>query len=68
METKRCNKCREVKSINEYYTTTNKKTGKSWRFGYCKACHYLMTKPNRVKWGEKYPEKLKKANFDFTIK
>lgn len=62
METKRCNKCSIVQPLDNYYISTNKKTGKSWRFGYCKACHYLMTKPNRKKWGIKNPNKLKKAN------
>jgi len=62
METKRCTKCSEVKSISEYYLAKNKKTGNQWHYNYCKACHYLMTKPNRVKWGSSNPEKLKKAN------
>ena len=59
---KECSKCKKVKDITEYYVQRNKKTGNQWPYNYCKACHYLMTKPNRAKWGEKNPNKLRKAN------
>ena len=61
METKICSKCGKEFPIDHYYTIKDKKTGKvKYRYNYCRADHYKMTKPTAKKWRKQNPEQWKK--------
>lgn len=57
METKTCTKCNETKPITDYYQVTNKKLGTTYRYNYCKKCHYKQSKPTQKKWREENPNR-----------
>jgi len=62
MATKICTKCGTSKPNSEYYTITNKKTGKQYTYTYCKKCHYeKMTKHTAKKWRKDNPDAWLKA-------
>jgi len=61
MESKICTKCNTNKPLTEYYTITNKKTGKIYCYNYCKKCHYAkMTKRTSKVWRKQNPNRWKK--------
>lgn len=61
METKICSKCGKEFPIDHYYTIKDKKTGEvKYRYNYCRADHYKMTKPIAKKWRKKNPEQWSK--------
>lgn len=55
MQTKRCTKCGEVKSISEFYKNKIYKDG---YFHYCKTCLYKKNK----KWVRRNPQRVKDAH------
>lgn len=58
MTTRVCTKCSINKPISDYYTITNKKSGKVYTYNYCRKCHYSkLTKHTSKKWREKNPKK-----------
>ena len=62
MNTKVCTKCSTKKPNSEYYSITNKKTGKQYTYSYCKKCHYeKMTKETAKKWRKNNPDAWLKA-------
>lgn len=52
---KKCSRCGEVKSIDDYYQDSRKKDG---LYGKCKACHDLVVRD----WEEKNPDKKAEIN------
>ena len=44
---KQCSKCKEVKSIDNFY---KHRTNKDGYWGYCKGCHYQYQKERRLKY------------------
>ena len=68
METKRCNKCGELKELSTFYKNKNNKDG---YFSKCKDCHYEQVKIYRVanifkvrEWGKKGTKKYTKLNHE----
>ena len=62
MQTKKCTKCYTDKPLSDYYTLTNKKTGRQYTYSYCKKCHYeKMTKHTAAKWRKDNPDAWLKA-------
>lgn len=58
MSTRTCSKCSNTKPISDYYTITNKKSGKVYTYNYCKFCHYhKATKHTAKVWRENNPKK-----------
>lgn len=58
MRTRVCSKCSNTKPISDYYTITNKNSGKIYTYNYCKKCHYSkLTKHTSKKWRENNPKK-----------
>lgn len=58
-ETKQCSLCKQDLTLDTFYTYP--KTGRPW--AYCKKCHYQkFTKPLKLKWDEKNPERKKEIN------
>ena len=50
---KKCSKCKEVKTLNNFY---KHKTNKDGYWGYCKDCHYQYQKEYRLKNQDKIKE------------
>jgi len=56
METKICSICNKELPIDQYYVIYSKKQNKDYTYNYCKACHYVKTKPIAKKWREENRE------------
>ena len=61
METKKCNKCGEVKQLSEFSTDKRNSCG---RIGHCKKCSSIITK----KWKDNNIEKAKESDKKYKIK
>lgn len=61
MKTKKCSKCGEVKSLDEFYRNKENRSG---RYSYCKKCQ----KESSKRWARDNPESIQKTNRKVRLK